>query len=102
MTIPAIVAGVSLGVDIVRKITGSDSSSGKSSFERVLAEFKKVASQTPVERASEAVLKKHGLTKDDLNKLPKAERDGILREIQDAVKRVVGVDPKTTTTRGFA
>jgi hypothetical protein len=46
--------------------------------------------------------KKHGLTRDDLNKLPKAEREGILREIQDAVKRVVGVDPKTTTTQGFA
>jgi hypothetical protein len=73
----------------------ADSSGGidpAASFDTILADFKKVASQTPAERAAAAVLKKHGLTQYDFNKLPKAQRDAVQREITEAVRRTLGTD----------
>lgn len=62
---------------------------GKSSFDQILAAFEKEAMATPAERARDAVLKKHHLTEDQYNKLPKTEKDPIAREIADAVRRAM-------------
>lgn len=60
-----------------------------SNFDQILKDFNELATQTPAERAASAVLKKHGITKDQMARLPSAQRDAIMKEIDDAVKRVV-------------
>jgi truncated hemoglobin YjbI len=71
------------------KATGGKSAADVSQFEQILKDFKAAASQTPAERAASAVLKKHGLTRDQLDRLPSAQRDAVMKEMEDAVKRVV-------------
>jgi hypothetical protein len=71
---------------------GRNSAADVSQFEQILKNFKEVASQTPGERAASAVLKKHGLTRDQLERLPSAQRDAIMKEMEDAVKRVVNAN----------
>lgn len=69
----------------------SSTSPGETSFDDILENFKKIASQTPAERAAESVLKRHGLTRQQFDKLPQAQKDGIQKEIEEAVRRAVGV-----------
>jgi acyl-CoA reductase-like NAD-dependent aldehyde dehydrogenase len=57
-------------------------------FEAILEAFKKAASETPEQRARDAVLKKHDLSEEDYKKLPPKERDAIDREIAEAVRKV--------------
>lgn len=63
---------------------------GKSAadFEAILEAFKKAASETPEQRARDAVLKKHDLSEEDYKKLPPKERDAIDKEIAAAVRKV--------------
>ena len=89
-------AGTGFGIN-QSKQARSGSISSESSFDKILEDFKKVASQTPAERAAEGVLKKHGLTREQLDQLPKAQRDGIMREIEEAVRRAVGDKDKQSS-----
>lgn len=57
-------------------------------FATILDNFKKAASQTPAERAREAVLKKHDLSEAEYQKLPVEKRAAIDKEVADAVKKV--------------
>lgn len=57
-------------------------------FEAILEAFKKAASETPEQRARDAVLKKHDLSEEDYKKLPPKERDAIDKEIAQAVRKV--------------
>ncbi|MCW3837988.1 hypothetical protein ACFQ1E_17885 [Sphingomonas canadensis] len=59
-----------------------------STFDAILEAFRKAASQTPEERAREAVLKKHHLSEESYRKLPAGERETIDREIAEAVRLV--------------
>lgn len=61
-------------------------SSSKPSFEDVLAEFTKVAHQTPAERARERVLEKHDLSEEEYHNLPPEKRAAIDEEIARAVR----------------
>ncbi len=87
-------AGAGMGRANVSSTRNSSSMAEKSSFDTILEDFKKLASQTPAERAAEGVLKRHGLTREHFGKLPKAEKEGIMREIDEAVRRAVGVKEK--------
>ena len=60
----------------------------KLDFAKILENFKKAATQTPAEKARDAVLAKHKLSEDDYQKLPPSERKAIDAEITEAVKRV--------------
>jgi Skp family chaperone for outer membrane proteins len=69
---------------------GTATSGAKSSadFDAILEAFKKAASETPEQRAREAVLKKHKLSEDDYAKLPPEEKKAIDQEITEAVRKV--------------
>lgn len=75
-------AGASTGA------TSQTSGSGDTSFEAILEAFKKAASETPEEKARDAVLKKHDLSEEDYQKLSPKERDAIDKEIAEAVRKV--------------
>ena len=60
----------------------------KLDFAKILENFKKAATQTPAEKARDAVLAKHKLSEADYQKLPPAERKAIDAEIVEAVKKV--------------
>jgi len=68
---------------------------GATDFKSILAAFQKEAAKTPAERARDAVLKNHGLSEDQYMQLPPKEKDGIDREIVEAVRRATG-DRKST------
>ncbi|WHU03970.1 hypothetical protein [Sphingomonas sp. NIBR02145] len=57
-------------------------------FDAILEAFKKAASETPEQRARDAVLKKHDLSEEDYKKLPPKEKEAIDKEIAEAVRKV--------------
>lgn len=57
-------------------------------FDAILEAFKKAASETPEQRAREAVLKKHKLSEEDYKTLPPEKKDAIDKEIAEAVRKV--------------
>ena len=61
------------------------------------AEFVKFAKMTPAERIRAAYLKEHGLTEDDLTKLPKEEREKVEQEIKKLIKTKLGLDENGRT-----
>ena len=63
-----------------------------SSFDQILAAFKKEAAKTPAERARDQVLKQHGLTEDSYKSLPPEQKKAIDAEIATAVQRVLQTD----------
>jgi hypothetical protein len=99
------------GIDTSGSSTsGPAASNGASdtSFDSILEAFKKAASETPEERARDAVLKKHDLSEEDYKKLPPKEKDAIDKEVAEAVRKVherkTGVaiaDSPTPTERLF-
>ncbi|MDG2532957.1 hypothetical protein P6144_04810 [Sphingomonas sp. HITSZ_GF] len=70
--------------------SGAAASNGSSdlNFDAILEAFKKAASETPEERARDAVLKKHDLSEEDYKKLPPKEKEAIDKEIAEAVRKV--------------
>lgn len=94
MTIGSTISGVAgvaasaIGGPVVGAIGGSAAKAGGSAFAAILDELKKVGAQTPMERARDAVLKKHGLTDDQYNALPATDRSAIDKEIADAARKV--------------
>jgi hypothetical protein len=63
---------------------------GKSDLDTAFAAFLKVAKETPVERIKDAVLKAHGMTSDQFNAMPGGPaKDGILKEIQETIKKAL-------------
>ena len=62
--------------------------SGGTSFDAILEAFKKAASETPEQRARDAVLKQHDLSEEDYKKLPPREKEAIDKEIAAAVRKV--------------
>ena len=56
---------------------------GDTKFDAILEAFKKAASETPEQRARDAVLKKHDLSEEDYKKLPARQK-----EIAAAVRKV--------------
>jgi len=67
-----------------------------STLDRALEDFKKVATQTPAERARDEVLKKHGLDEKAYTSLQADARKALDQEIADAVKRAAGVEKRGT------
>lgn len=57
-------------------------------------EFLKFAKMSPAERIRAAYLKEHGLTEDDLTKLPKEEREKIEEAIKQLIKKKLGLDER--------
>lgn len=70
--------------------SGAAATNGSSdtSFDSILEAFKKAASETPEERARDAVLKKHNLSEDEYKNLPPKEKDAIDKEVAEAVRKV--------------
>ncbi|MES3100614.1 hypothetical protein [Sphingomonas faeni] len=62
-----------------------------SDFDKILADFQKLARQTPAERAREAVLKKHNLSEDSYKSLQGPAREAIDKEIVEAVRQTLKV-----------
>lgn len=78
-----------------QRLTGAAS---KPDFAEAFAEFKKLADESPIERIKDAVLKEHGMSKDDFNKMPDGpDKRAIQKAMDDALKRKLGVDGKNTT-----
>ncbi|MBN8813162.1 MULTISPECIES: hypothetical protein [Sphingomonas] len=61
---------------------------GDTKFDAILEAFKKAASETPEQRARDAVLKKHDLSEEDYKKLPARQKEAIDKEIAAAVRKV--------------
>lgn len=61
--------------------------SAPSEFDRLLEDFQKAATQTPAERAREAVLKRHRLDEDGYKALPADQKVLIDKEVAEAVKQ---------------
>jgi hypothetical protein len=57
-------------------------------FQAMLDQFQKEIIKTPEERAKDAILKKHGLSEQDYERLPKNVRQSVDREIANAVRFV--------------
>lgn len=68
--------------------TAETNGSGDLNFDAILEAFRKAASETPEERARDAVLKKHDLSEEDYKKLPPREKEAIDKEIAEAVRKV--------------
>jgi hypothetical protein len=66
----------------------------KSDFAKILADFRKAASETPFDRIRDAVLKKHGMTQDQYDQLSGPAKDAIAREIREAIQRAVAQGQK--------
>jgi hypothetical protein len=77
-------SGIGASTDAAAETNGS----GSTSFDAILEAFKKAASETPEERARDAVLKKHDLSEEDYKKLPPKEKEAIDKEIAEAVRKV--------------
>ena len=56
---------------------------------KIAADFGKEARKTPMERIRDGILKSHNMSAEQLDKLPAAQKAGIEREIQEAVKRAM-------------
>lgn len=86
------------GIGAGRQDIGSTASGGVSkpatAFDAILEALKKVGKQTPMERAREAVLKKHNLSEDQYSALQANERASIDTEIRDAVRKVAEAQMK--------
>jgi Skp family chaperone for outer membrane proteins len=84
------ITGITGATGIGASTGATAETNGKSdtSFDAILEAFKKAASETPEERARDAVLKKHNLSEDDYKKLPPKERDAIDKEVAEAVRKV--------------
>src|SRR5262249_32290091 len=85
----------SFGSGLAKSATAAAGSDAKpkTALESALEEFQKVASETPMERIRDQVLKQHGLTKDQYDALPKDKKDAIDKEIADAIKQMLTQDP---------
>ncbi len=59
----------------------------KSGLDAALAAFEKEATKTPAEKIRDEVLKKHGLSEDQYDKLSGPQKDAIDKEVQEAVKQ---------------
>jgi hypothetical protein len=81
------ISGIS-GIGTANAPANKASSSGDASFDAIFEAFKKAASETPEQRARDAVLKKHKLSEEDYKALPPKEKDAIDREIAEAVRKV--------------
>lgn len=62
-----------------------------------LAEAKK----SPMERVKEAILKKHGITEEQFEKLPAEKQTQIQREIEETMKRKMKGAKSDATTTGI-
>ena len=61
--------------------------SKQSAFGDVLAEFMKVAMESPYERIKDSILKSHGMTQAQYNAMPAgAAKDSLTKEIEDAIR----------------
>ena len=73
--------------------------SGVSAFDQILEDLKKIAQQTPMERARAEVLKKHSMSEDDYARLPTSQRSAIDKEIAEAVRKVAEAQMKSAPTK---
>ena len=62
----------------------------------IVADFSKEAKKTPIDRIRESVLKKHGLTQEQLDQLPPEQQSAIRQEIAEAMKRTLKTAPSGT------
>jgi hypothetical protein len=60
---------------------------GDSDFDSAIAEFGKLAQESPWQRMFDTVLKEHGLTEEQFNKLPSSQQEAIRKEVEDALKQ---------------
>lgn len=88
------------GIGASTGATSQANGSSDANFDAILEAFKKAASETPEQRARDAVLKKHDLSEEDYKKLPPKEKDAIDKEIAEAVRKVH--ERKTGVTIGDA
>jgi hypothetical protein len=76
------------GIGASTGVTAETNGSSTLDFDAILEAFKKAASETPEQRAREAVLKKHDLSEEDYKQLPPEKKEAIDKEIAEAVRKV--------------
>jgi len=86
MTIGSAISGVA-GI-ATSAIGGPAATAGTNAFAAILDKLRKIGSETPMERARDAVLAKHKLSEGQYNALPPSDRSAIDKEIADAVRKV--------------
>jgi hypothetical protein len=106
MTIGSAISGIASAATsgIAGAVGGPAAAKGvKTAFDAILDELKKVGNQTPMERARDAVLKKHDLSEAQYQAMPDSQRTAIDKEIAEAVRKVAEaqVTPKRADG-GFA
>lgn len=67
--------------------SSSTTSTEGSDFDSTIAEFGKLAHESPWQRMFDSVLKEHGLTEDQFNKLPSKQQEAIRKEVEEALKQ---------------
>lgn len=73
-------------------ITGSSSASqnsGDVDFSSLVSDFEKEIKESPFQRMFDAVLKEHGLTEAAYDRLPAAQKDAIMKEVTDDLKKTM-------------
>jgi hypothetical protein len=87
MTIASAIGGIASAA--TSAVAGPAAAKGvKTAFDAILDELKKVGHQTPMERARDAVLKKHDLSEAHYQALSTEQRTAIDKEIAEAVRKV--------------
>ncbi|QUT07092.1 hypothetical protein KFK14_06625 [Sphingobium phenoxybenzoativorans] len=99
MTIASAISGIASAA--TSAVAGPAAAKGvKTAFDAILDELKKVGHQTPMERARDAVLKKHALTDEQYQALPASQRTAIDKEIAEAVRKVAEAQMKPKRADG--
>jgi hypothetical protein len=65
----------------------SSSSAGASQDNSVVQDFLNYAKETPAERLRDSILKSMGLTQQQLDQMPPAQRQAIEKKIEDIIKQ---------------
>ncbi|MBC9031745.1 hypothetical protein IAG41_05010 [Sphingomonas sp. JC676] len=79
--------------------TAIRSAGNVSDFFSALDAFRKIADETPAERARDQVLEKHGVGEAGYEKLPPMKREAIDREVVEAVRRALAADAESRKPR---
>lgn len=66
-------------------------SAGGGSFDALVEQFRDLAEKTPIERAQDEVLKRHGISQEQYDAMSPTERVAIDKNIADFVKRTLAL-----------
>jgi hypothetical protein len=83
------ISGIGFGATKKPAARAFVSAEAPSRADQVIAEFRKEARKTPMERIRDTILKKHNLTPEQFDALQPELKAAIQREIEEAMKRAI-------------